>query len=101
MAHSAATILGSNTRPFVAFSLISGDVEIMARGLVYLQHFKSLPRASTPLGWSLSFTELREARKCLESLVALPGIVGWAEKVHRARNQEVWVLVPVPLLTFR
>lgn len=76
-------------------------MKIVARGLVYLQHFKRLPGASMPLGWSLSFTELREARKCLESLVALPGTVGWAEKVHRARNQEVWVLVPVPLLTFR
>lgn len=78
MAPRAADILGSNTDPFAAFSLTSGDVEIVARGLVYLRHFKRLPRPSMLLGWSLSFTDLREARKCLESFVALPGTVrGW------------------------
>ena len=79
LAPRAADILGSNTDPFVAFSLTPEDVEIIARGLVYLKHFKRLPGASVPLGWSLSFTDLREARKCLESFIALPGTV-WGQR---------------------
>lgn len=51
-------------------------MEMVARGHVPLQDFKrplELPGPFMVLEWTMSFIDLWEARKCLQSSLALPG----------------------------